>query len=209
MHQSPTTEAQLLENAKTLQAALVELFPACAGLGFSPTHITARDRPCEILLLLLFLYQNLPYYIPRGTIEFHGTLHQKDTRYIELSNSTPKTISYTAEIEGSPEFALEEPTAAIQVPPKSVIRVPIHFVGKFSRAVNGKLTLRSRKMGLNEGSVLAFALSATVEPAPPTKLMKVEAPMYAVPAAVVNADVVNPFPIKGTFKVELKQIKVQ
>ncbi|KAJ3053490.1 Cilia- and flagella-associated protein 47 [Rhizophlyctis rosea] len=207
MHQYPTTEAQLLENAKTLQAALAELFPNCSGITFSPAHIASGNQPCELLLLLLLLYQNLPSYIPRGTIEFHGTLHEKDTRYIELSNSTPKTIWYTAEIEGSPEFSLDEPTAAIQVPPKSVIRVPIHFVGKFSRAVNGKLTLRSRKMGLNEGSVLAFALSATVEPAPPTKLMKVEAPMYATPPPAVNAEVVNPFPIKGTFKVELRQIK--
>ncbi|KAJ3044775.1 Cilia- and flagella-associated protein 47 [Rhizophlyctis rosea] len=213
MHQYPTTSSQLADNAKTLQGALTELFPNCTGITFPTSHLTSGDHPAEVLLLLLFLYQNLPGYLPRGTIEFRGTLHEKDTRYVELANPLSKSVWYTAEVEGSPEFSLETDhtsannptTATIQVPARSTVRVPIHFIGKFSRAVAGKLTLLSRRMGLNEGSVLVFLLNATVEPAPPRKLMKVEAPMYVTPPAVVNAEVVNPFPIKGTFKVELKQ----
>ncbi|KAJ3300030.1 Cilia- and flagella-associated protein 47 [Borealophlyctis nickersoniae] len=213
LHEAPDNQEQYLYNASRVLSTLNDLFPGCQGLRMKPTHLTDEAHPIEIVLLLLFLYQVLPGYIPRGTIDFHGVLHEKMTRHIELGNTGGKSVTYLAELEGCSDFQIGregDPSAsgrsmAIQVAPKITTRVPIEFTGRFSRPAEGRLTLRSKKMGINDGAIILYDLVSAVEPSAPRKTFRVEAPMYATPPAVVNMEVTNPFSVKGVFQVVLKQ----
>lgn len=80
----------LLFNAKRIIEAIHEI-----GLN---THIVPQDISApsarEMLLFCVQLYQSLPHYIPKATIEFPATLGDLVTKTIELSNPSKNPISY-------------------------------------------------------------------------------------------------------------------
>lgn len=47
-----------------------------------------------MLLFCLYLYQQLPHYVPKATVGFTGGLHEPLARSIELSNPAKKPIVY-------------------------------------------------------------------------------------------------------------------
>lgn len=69
-----------------------------------------------MLLLSSLLFQSLPQFLAKSTIEFKGNLHQKVTKLVEMANPGCKPILYVASLEGSDEFSLEETT--VYLPPK-------------------------------------------------------------------------------------------
>lgn len=90
MRSNPQTEDDFRHNAQKIIDALSEMR--------LQTHFTAKDlmNPSqrEMVLFCLYLYNNLPHYMPKAQIEFHCVLGESVTKYIELSNPTSKTISY-------------------------------------------------------------------------------------------------------------------
>ncbi len=101
MHLTPATEEQHFENASKVIAAIKEV-----GLHITLTEtdivryafsrypyldslfsqlLSCRPTARDMMLLCLFLYQNLPSYVPRTTIEFKGRLHDEIVKAIELS----------------------------------------------------------------------------------------------------------------------------
>ncbi|KAJ3084382.1 Cilia- and flagella-associated protein 47, partial [Quaeritorhiza haematococci] len=86
---------------------------AVTGTAPASNALTAKSLSTafEMYLLLLFLYQTLPSFVPRETIEFHGHLNETIVREVELCNSGSKMLTYLAELEGSKDFALGIPSS--------------------------------------------------------------------------------------------------
>lgn len=87
---TPQSEEDFESNANKVIAALNEIR--------LQTHINARDiiapSQREMMLFCLFLFNNLPHYIPKSTVEFPCVLGESVTKYVELTNPTNRTISY-------------------------------------------------------------------------------------------------------------------
>ncbi|KAI8929614.1 hypothetical protein BC831DRAFT_443384 [Entophlyctis helioformis] len=201
-HTNPSTNDQRTFNAASLIKAFKDIYGSNYISTLAPEQLCA-DNQIEMIMVLVFLYQTLPHFLPVTTVEFCGALHEKVTQTIELTNPSNRPLTYTAELIGHPEYTLAESTFLL--PPKSSIQVPVAFVSRFSRPVSAILRLKTKKMGINVSSILVFSLVSVVEAAAPSKVIRVDAPMYSLPPAQINVDVSNPFSRRGTFTIQLRQ----
>ncbi|KAJ3013810.1 Cilia- and flagella-associated protein 47 [Thoreauomyces humboldtii] len=197
-----------------LQSALNDLFPGCTAMDYSLDKIRdgGKEAGINLYLLLLFLLQTLPAFIPKTQVEFHCKLNETVQREIELTNPSTRPLTYICELQGFGDFTLittDSATAGsglpVTIPPKSTIRLPVEFKSRFCRPTQGNLVLRSRKMGLGCASVMVFDLRSVVQDAVPSKVVKIDGVVYATPPTSTEIEVVNPFAVKGRFKVELKE----
>eukprot|EP00842_Homolaphlyctis_polyrhiza_P003819 jgi/Hompol1/4438/HPOL_001780-RA len=199
---NPTTTDQRLSNAELLKQAFKELYGNNYISNLTPERLCSENQ-IEFIMLLMFLYQTLPHFLPAATVEFVGALHEKITQTIELSNPSSRTLVYSCELDGDPEYSIAE--SVYTLGPKSTTRLSVDFDSRFARPAASLLRLKTRKMSLNVSSILVFSLVSTVEAASPSKVFRVEAPMYALPPTVVNVDVTNNFSKRGTFSIQIRQ----
>lgn len=179
-----------------------------------------------MLFLSAFLYQGLPQFLNNTRIEFKTKLHQKIGKTIEISNLTFGRLVYTVALEGPPEFKLgkgsisldekkQEPysietlpdnTILASMPQRSIMKFPIEFCARFTRAASGSLCLKSKTVALNNISMINYELSSFVEQSTPNKTFFVEAPLYHFnPPASALVEIENPFDSTGEFIMTVKQ----
>jgi hypothetical protein len=119
-----------------------------AEIGIS-THITPDDilMPSgrELLLFCVQLYQSLPHYIPKATIEFPAVLGDLVTKNIELSNPSKSTISYWVKRVGSTDFSIEQ--EEVRIEPGQMVAFPVRFQSRISTVVKGKVIFTNKKEG--------------------------------------------------------------
>ncbi|KAI8846345.1 hypothetical protein BC829DRAFT_267855 [Chytridium lagenaria] len=197
------TSEQLEENCRIINGALSVIFNTNSIL-LPVDQVVRGEAALDIQLLLLFLYQTLPHFLPKALVEFHGGLHDKVIRSIEISNPSGRALSYTAHLGGSPDFTLVE-GSTLSVAPKSQSKMPLLFASRFATRVEGQVKLQTRKMGLNSASILVFDLVGSVEPPTPRRMFKIDAPMYCTPPNTVDLEITSPFAVTGRFKVSLRQ----
>ncbi|KAJ3096696.1 Cilia- and flagella-associated protein 47 [Phlyctochytrium planicorne] len=199
-----TTE-QLLSNAKMTNAALMDIFNF-PGILLPVDSVLRGDCHLEIMVLLLFLFQTLPHFMPKASVEFRGSLHDKVIKSIEISNPSNRALMYTAQLHGSQDFTMVEGQTLV-VAPKSQSKISLQFLSRFANQAKGQLKLQTRKIGLNSASILVFDLFGHVDPPQPRGVFKIEAPMYCTPPATIDVEVSTPFNTPGLFRVTLKQIR--
>ena len=90
MRPNPQNEEDYEWNANKIITALHEIK---LQTYFTPRDLLAPSQR-EMILFCLYLYNNLPHYIPKATIEFPCVLGETVTKFVELSNPTNRTISY-------------------------------------------------------------------------------------------------------------------
>lgn len=90
MRLNPQVKEDFVYNAERIIMALGDI-----GLV---THLTAKDleapRQREMVIFCLYLYNNLPHYIPKEVIEFKCTLRDEVVKHIVLTNPSAKPINY-------------------------------------------------------------------------------------------------------------------
>ncbi|KAI9363918.1 hypothetical protein DFJ73DRAFT_792715 [Zopfochytrium polystomum] len=200
---SPSTLEDRRDNASCIVSALSTLF-SCQGVRANHEQIADGSSSLEVLLLLLFLYQTLPGFIPKGCIEFHGALHQRVSRQVEFANPTQRALLYVAKLDGENVFELTDGNS-LALAPKATGCLSVQFFSRFSRPASGNLKLLTKKMALNATSILVFELKATVDQPVPLKTLKIQAALYCAPPVTIDVDVENPFQHRGKFKVTLQQ----
>ncbi|KAJ3321010.1 Cilia- and flagella-associated protein 47 [Boothiomyces sp. JEL0866] len=201
---NPNSKEQRIENAKMVVVALKEIYGSSHIANLMPTQIYQGTK-LEILLLLSFLHQTLPSFIPKNSIELVGALHEKLSKTIEISNTGSRTLTYTAQITGAPEYSVRE--ATFSLPSKSSIQFTVDFLSRFSHRVEGTLTIKSKKMGLNNSSIMVFNLGCTIDSINPVEVLKVGAALYGCPAAQIKFEVKNRFNLDGKFSIQIRQKK--
>lgn len=196
----PRSEEHRMENAKRIQEAMEKM-----GLEYEirPTDISqpiARD----MFLFCLFLYQKLPSYVPKTTIEFKGSLDEEVIKQIELTNPSSKPITYTATLEGSSDFSVDATSVVLE--PKgrdgSTIKFPVKFKPRFSRTVEGRLVFTSAGAGSANASTLVFLLKSQVSTSRAVVEHHIASSCYEPVTQTLK--ITNVFPQDCSFAVSLK-----
>ena len=80
MYTRPATAEQCLHNALKVVNAM-----RYAGIDYDIQAIDITDpNPIALLLLCSHLYQRLPMYLPKASVDFSGPLHHTVSRQVSL-----------------------------------------------------------------------------------------------------------------------------
>eukprot|EP01119_Soliformovum_irregulare_P018090 TRINITY_DN5485_c0_g2_i1.p1 TRINITY_DN5485_c0_g2~~TRINITY_DN5485_c0_g2_i1.p1 ORF type:complete len:1724 (+),score=575.60 TRINITY_DN5485_c0_g2_i1:408-5174(+) len=195
-----TDKQQLIHNVESVINALAEL-----KLSY---NITVKDflepHSADMLIFCLYLYQQLPQFIPKGVIEFHGALQETVIKELELSNPSPHALSYFVTLEGSLDFSVENSTVHLE--PKSFKNFSISFMSRFSKNSEAKLTFfapHRKGAGHFQGEFMVFILKSVVAAHVPIKTYQLKGQLYE--PQDVSIDVINPLGGPGKFQIQLEQ----
>eukprot|EP00698_Gefionella_okellyi_P007756 TRINITY_DN1898_c0_g1_i1.p1 TRINITY_DN1898_c0_g1~~TRINITY_DN1898_c0_g1_i1.p1 ORF type:complete len:2231 (+),score=540.36 TRINITY_DN1898_c0_g1_i1:707-6694(+) len=194
-----TEKEDVTFNATKVIAAMREI-----GLDYIPVYEDfVKPNMRDMVLLCLSLYQTLPMYIPKATIEFSGRLGDKVTKSIELSNPSKRDITYKVTLEGSTEFSVASDTVVL--PARGAATYAVEFTSRFSRPVSARLTLLPKRDANSNGAVIVFNLQSSQIAMRPAQVVQMETRTFE--PAVLTLDVKNPFPAQCTFIMTLTQPK--
>jgi len=188
------------ENAMHIISALQEI-----GLSFpvQPTDLAAA-QPKDMLLFVLFLYQNLPHYVPKTMIVFSTMLGQAVVKNIELTNPSKKSITYFVNLQGSSDFSIKE--SLVKIEPKQTVSFPVEYHSRFSRGVDGQISFTSRREGNVHAAAMVFKMQTRCIGRKPRKTFPVSAVLYEV--GTVDVDIDNPFNEDADFLITLRDVTV-
>lgn len=194
---SPAEAHDLQENLVLVVKCMQEL-----GLAY-PLSISDLEEPSarELMLLVLYLYQALPQFVPRSTLEFNCKLGEVMTREVELTNPGRRPISYTARLEGHADFSID--LAPVKIEPKGTFRLPVKCCASTSLPRDSRLVLVSRKDAAVRAATLVFLLQSRVDTRVPLRSLSTSTPLYEM--QTVEVVVANPFPADCEFAVSLQQ----
>ncbi|KAL0021413.1 hypothetical protein WJX79_003538 [Trebouxia sp. C0005] len=163
-------------------------------------EITRPDSR-DMVLLVLYLYQTLPQFVPRTTLDFAGKLGDKQVRSIELSAQGSKAVVYSARLIGHPDFSLEATT--IRVEPGSSASFAVQCKASTTNPQTAKLVLVSKRgvNGAPPSAPLAFALRGEVDARGPLKRIKTSAQLYEFQE--VEVKLTNPFQVDCDFSIRV------
>ncbi|XP_052240686.1 cilia- and flagella-associated protein 47-like isoform X3 [Dreissena polymorpha] len=198
MYTHPATAEQCLHNALKVVNAM-----RFAGIDYDIQAIDITDpNPIALLLLCAHLYQRLPQYLPKATVEFSGPLHNTVSRQVKLSNPSGKSLVYQVLLAGHDARDFRVPKGEfVTIPPKSNLPLNVEFTSRFLRPSEAILVLIGRRQGSAVGSTLTFNLRTQVENIAPKKVIQCESPCYELEK--INIDVTNPFAEAGEFRIVL------
>eukprot|EP00929_Paragymnodinium_shiwhaense_P088700 TRINITY_DN49010_c0_g1_i1.p1 TRINITY_DN49010_c0_g1~~TRINITY_DN49010_c0_g1_i1.p1 ORF type:complete len:2929 (-),score=783.00 TRINITY_DN49010_c0_g1_i1:108-8894(-) len=188
------------ENAMHIIAALQEI-----GLAF-PVQASdiAYPQPKDMLLFVMFLFQNLPHYVPKTTIVFATMLGVNMTKNIELTNPSKRAITYFVHLEGSNDFAIKE--EQVRLEPKQTVTYPVEFQSRFSRLVEGQIVFTSRREGNVHAAAMVFKLKSRCTGRKPRRSETVAAVLYEI--GTVDIDLENPFNEDADFQLSLREMTI-
>ncbi|KAK3775916.1 hypothetical protein RRG08_017206 [Elysia crispata] len=204
MYTHPKTAEQCLHNALKVVNAM-----KYTGIDYDIQAIDITDpNPIPLLLLAVHLYQRLPQYLPKATMEFTGSLHSTVTRQVKVNNSSPKNLVYHVLIAGRDARDFSVPKGStVTIPPKSTLPLSVEFKSRFLRSAQAVLVLVGRRQGAATGSTLTFNLTTEIDNIRPKKkgldqsTVKVESPCYELERVML--EVTNPFSEGGEFRIVL------
>lgn len=155
-------------------------------------------NPICMLLFCTYLFQILPQYIPKNTLEFVGNLSQTITKKVKLSNPSGKAVHYIAAIVGgdAENFSLPEGNS-VTIQPNRSVHLPIVFYNKFLRSNYTTLILAGRHFGTGVGENMSFSLKTETANLIPQNVQTAETHCYELLS--IPLEVVNPFGTSGEF----------
>ncbi|XP_072195940.1 cilia- and flagella-associated protein 47 [Excalfactoria chinensis] len=198
MYTYPRTPAQFMHNCLILVNAMHVL---SLTIDIKATDICVPN-PIMMLILCVYLYENLPHFLPKKIIEFTGALHATVFKQVRLKNPSIKTLAYNATLVGrdADDFSLPEGNTII-IAPKKQTTINVVFTSRFLHPAEAVLLLISKRMGRIRGATLAFSLKSEVKHIEPVDTLKCKSPCYELKKVVLN--VTNPFRADGIFRVIL------
>lgn len=204
LNDSPSTEEHIKSNAAILVASLHNIFDGEPIKALKSSSIY-NGKIIESILLLSFLYESLPSFIPKETIEFGGILHHIVKRSWDVSNSSNRSITFNAYIIGSTDFKVEQKHYTIS--PKSTATLSVEFQSRFYKDDSAVLVLKSQKLGFRLSSIIAYRLVSKVKIFEPQTqdIHEIEATLYCNPPAKKTISVKNIFEMDCLFQIYVQQ----
>eukprot|EP00755_Sulcionema_specki_P010722 Sspe_Gene.7078::Locus_2392_Transcript_2_2_Confidence_0.625_Length_8917::g.7078::m.7078 len=197
---NPTSMADCEKNAFFLLEAM-------KSYGMD-TKLTTKDivdsTSRDMLLLLLYLYNHLPQFVPQTTVTFKGKLHEPITKSVEISNPHRWPIEYLVLLDDDSGTFRMEKTDTMHLEPRSSGTFSIWTTPRFSKKNSARLTFlgHSRQGGQHVASIV-FNLETEVDPDHATKTFTLESPLYE--ALSYEFEVANPFDERANFQIQYTQ----
>ncbi|XP_078087998.1 cilia- and flagella-associated protein 47 [Mustelus asterias] len=200
MYTSPAAPEQCLHNSLVILKAFNTI-----GLDFDIQATDISDpNPITMLMLCVYLYERLPNYRPKATVEFTGALHATVVKQVRLQNPFMKRIVYFATIIGSEaaDFSLPKGNEVI-VPERSHVDIVVQFRSQFLNAEQALLIFVTRLRKGITATTTTFLLTPQINSINPTAILKCESPCYEQKKLQLN--ITNPLNGKGNFRVILME----
>ncbi|XP_030333266.1 cilia- and flagella-associated protein 47 [Strigops habroptila] len=198
MYTKPRTPEQFLHNCLILVDAMQAI-----SLAIDTKASDIYDpNPVMMLILCVYLYESLPHYLPKNTIEFTGALHATVVKQVRLKNPSRKTLMYNAILVGrdADDFSLPKGNT-VTIAPKRQTTINVEFTSRFLHPAEAMLLLVSKNVGGTDGATLTFSLKSEVNYIEPADILKCKSPCYELKKVTLN--VTNPFSTDGIFRVIL------
>jgi hypothetical protein len=139
LNEHATDRTQKEQNAIELTNAMKEL-----KLAFRPrAKEIVNGTVCTLAVIVAYLMDVLPHYLPQSVLEFATTLHKPITRSINLQNPSKSELTYRATYEGSPNFVLLQDT--IVIPSGQSAEFPINFLARTLKPCSGRISLMASR----------------------------------------------------------------
>ncbi|XP_072471294.1 cilia- and flagella-associated protein 47 isoform X2 [Notamacropus eugenii] len=200
MYTSPYSPEQRLHNCLIVVNALREV-----DLNIDIQAVDICDpNPVLMLMFCVYLYENLPSYLPTKIVQFPCSLHATVIRQILLKNTSSKNLVYKARIIGwdAADFSLpEEYKSVITIASRDQIYINVSFTSRFIHPAEAILMLISKTKSGRRGTTMTFALKAEVTNFKAMEIVSCKTPCYEWKE--ITVDVKNPFPTDGEFSVNL------
>ncbi|KAK2527080.1 Cfap47 [Columba guinea] len=160
MYTKPRTPEQFLHNALILVNAMRAVSLA---IDIEATDI-CDPNPVMMLILCVYLYESLPHYLPKKTIEFTGALHETVVKQVRLKNPSSKTLMYNTILVGrdAHDFSLPKGNT-FTIAPRRQTSINVEFTSRFLRPAEAVLLLISKSVGGICGATLTFSLKSEVK----------------------------------------------
>ncbi|XP_064627283.1 cilia- and flagella-associated protein 47-like isoform X2 [Lineus longissimus] len=198
MYTHPSTAEQCLHNALKVSNSMKYI-----GIEYDIQAIDITDpNPIALILLCVHLYQRMPQYIPKTSVEFTGALHSSVMRQVRLSNPSGKSLIYHALIAGHDARDFDLPKGReVTVPPRGHLNMSVEFTSRYLRPAEAVLLMVGRRSGSALGTTLVFNLKTMIDSITPKHTLKFDSHCYELHK--INLEVTNPFAEPGTFRVVL------
>ncbi|XP_053790649.1 cilia- and flagella-associated protein 47 isoform X2 [Vidua chalybeata] len=198
MYTNPRTHEQFMHNSLILVKALRAIN---LDMDIKATDI-CDPNPVMMLILCVHLYDSLPHYLPKNTIEFAGALHATIVKQVHLKNPSKYHLAYSAILVGrdAEDFSLPKGNT-VTIPSMRQGFLNVEFTIRFLHPAEAVLLLVSNKVDKIDGSTLAFSLKSEVTSIEPLGMIKCRSPCYELKK--FNLNVTNPFRTDGIFRVIL------
>lgn len=144
-----------------------------------------------MVLFCVQLYQALPHYIPKATIEFPAVLGDLVTKNIELSNPSKNPICYRVDLEPPHSQDFRKDEDEVRIEPGGKVDFPVKFQSRISAPVEAKLIFTNRKEGNVQAAAMVFKLISDVHSRNSIAEIKAETKLYQ--AKPIDLEVGNPF----------------
>lgn len=177
--------------------------------GISPPPDLFEQEPSsrELLVYLMYLYQVLPYFIPRATLEFPVMLKGTCIRNIMLSNPSKKKISYSVKLDTmNDDFSIEK--AAVEIEPGATIPFAVKYFARISKPNKARITFRNKKESGAQATPLVFELVSEVQGRNNEHIVKLEEDVQLYEPISFNVLVTNPYPQAVNFNIKIDNIPV-
>ncbi|XP_027731257.1 cilia- and flagella-associated protein 47 [Vombatus ursinus] len=200
MYTSPHSPEQRFHNCLIVVNALREV-----DLNIDIQAIDICDpNPVLMLMFCVYLYENLPSYLPTKTVQFLCSLHTTVVRQILLKNTSSKNLVYNARIIGwdAVDFSLpKEYKNVITITSRDQVYINVAFTSRFLHSAEAILMLISKTKSGRRGITMTFALKAEVTNFKAMEIVSCKTPCYEWKEVTVG--IKNPFQTDGEFSVNL------
>ena len=156
LHLQPASKSDNEANEKVFISMLAAL--QCP-FQIEETDIVTTDA-CNLLFLVVYLYNWLPQLIPVSTVHFSGKLQEEQTRLVELSNPSNKALSYSIRLQGHPDFSI--PSHSLTIDANGSAPCVVKCKPSAGRPQTSNLVLTSRRDAAALGRTMVLRLESEV-----------------------------------------------
>ncbi|CEG49593.1 uncharacterized protein PHALS_07349 [Plasmopara halstedii] len=211
-HQQTSRSTNQLQQKADVLLQILNTFGL--DFGMNPKRFLLHFTGREMFILLLHLYQTLPQFLPKATIDFQGTLGQKIEKNIELQNPSQRPLRYHvfllqnhngASQKTMNEFTLESNELLLEAGKTGTFRVT--FQPRFSRQLRVRLVFQAVRDDTlsfgGTGATMVFMLESNIVARKPVRIFQIETKTYE--KRIEELVIENQFPCNASYKVLMTQ----
>lgn len=175
------------------------------GISQPPEVFDFEPSAREFVVYLLHLFQVLPYFIPRSTLDFPVMLKGTCVRTILLNNNSKRKICYSVKLDCTNEdFSIEK--SIVEIEPGASISFPVKYFARISRPNNARITFRNKRETGPQATPLAFDLISEVQGRHNEEIIKVEEDVQLYEPIMIEIPVKNPYNQQVTFNIKIENV---
>lgn len=200
---SINSEEDMKNNVEKVKDTLIQY-----GIMPQP-EIFEHPKPSarEFLLYSVHLYQILPFFLPKGTLDFPVMLKGTCVRNVILSNPSSKPIQYWVKLEAPGDFSIEK--EYVKLEPKDTSQsFAIKYQARISKTMKGRITFRNKRDVGSQATALVFDLISDVQGRNNEEVIKVEEDVQLYESTTFEVTIQNTYPQAVNYTVRMENIPV-